>query len=505
MLFPSPIFLSIFLPITALACALLRRVRLRNAFLLAASLTFYAWGGWVNAVLLVICAMANFGLALWFNKLKVKSEELKVKCGRPRRSPLQDVCYRYAGKQYVVGASPRLARGHKKQSFVDSLTNNFSIPTILTVVVNMGLLSFFKFAPLFTDRIVFPIGISFFTFQAMGYTLDVRSGRTQAARNPFDILLFICLFPQLIAGPIESYGNIRGQLRRNDMSWDGAGKGIRAFAAGLCMKVLLADTLAKCASLAFACPAELRSAPLAWLGAAAYTLQIYFDFAGYSVMALGLGQIIGIRFTENFRTPLAASSVQDFWKRWHITLTGWFRDYVYIPLGGNRRGALCTVRNIAVVYLLTGIWHGADWSFIAWGLFNGLFVILERLQVIRARKMPKWAAHAYVWAVVCVGFAMFRAGSLAAGAAYIKDMFDFGGVSLQRLLQPLDLKTIAAMAVGMFFAVYGRIGGKTDETGEPGARPYKGYLAMTIALIGIVFSYTAILASGYHPFLYFAF
>jgi alginate O-acetyltransferase complex protein AlgI len=452
MLFPSPIFLSVFLPITALACALLRGVKLRNAFLLAASLVFYAWGGWVNALLLAACSFANWGLALGFEELKVKSEELKVN-----------------------GLSPKVKAINL---------------TILTVIANMGLLAFFKFAPLFTDRIVFPIGISFFTFQAMGYTLDVRAGRCKAARNPFDLLLFICLFPQLIAGPIESWNNIRDQLKKNNMSWNGAARGLATFAAGLCMKVLLADTLAKAASLAFAAPAQLRSAPLAWLGAISYTLQIYFDFAGYSTMAVGLGQIIGINLTENFRTPLAASSIQDFWKRWHITLTGWFRDYIYIPLGGNRRGALITVRNLAVIYLVTGIWHGADLSFIAWGLFNGLFVILERLRVIQAKRFPKWLAHIYVWIIICIGFAMFRAENLAAGFIYIKDMFDFGAVNLQRLLEPLDPKTVAALLIGAAAAVGGF------------KRVKQSYIG---ALIGIIICYTAILASGYHPFLYFAF
>ncbi len=272
------------------------------------------------------------------------------------------------------------------------------------VVFNFGLLGYFKYAgfvcrnlsPLWEELggrafsagdVHLPIGISFFSFQAMSYVIDVYRRDVPADRNFLRFGLYVFLFPHLIAGPIVRYRDIAGQLKQRPASLDQFAEGVRRLVAGLGKKLLIADTLAVTADAAFQVPPGELSLAAAWLGLVCYSLQIYFDFSGYSDMAIGLGKLFGFDFLENFRHPYAASSITDFWRRWHISLSSWFRDYVYIPLGGNRVGPFATYRNLLIVFLLCGLWHGANWTFLIWGLWHGLFLVGERLglEVRRSR------------------------------------------------------------------------------------------------------------------------
>lgn len=468
MLFPSPVFLSIFLPITFVACAALRKSGARNIALIALSLVFYAWGGRWYVLMLIASAGINWLISL----------------GYPNASKGRASFLTAAAVAFNIG-----------------MLGWFKYAAFITRGINI-IIAGINLAPLQVPDIALPLGISFFTFQAMSYTFDVRAGTCPPSRNPLDVLLYLCLFPQLIAGPILNWRDVRGQFRVNAMNLVGATDGIAIFARGLAQKVLLADEVARLANVAFTCPAGERGAALAWLGAAAYTLQIYLDFSGYSRMAVGLGKMLGFNFPDNFRTPLASRSVDEFWQRWHITLTSWFRQYVYIPLGGNRCGKAKTLRNLAVVFICTGIWHGAAWTFILWGMWNGLFVILERANIIKANRMPGAVGRLYTLCVAILGFALFRADSLRHAAAYMASMFDFrvmNAAMLSRLIEPLNIRAIVAFTAGAAVSVWPT--GLTLE--RRGA--WRELAACAAGAVLLAVSYASILASGYHPFIYFQF
>ena len=268
--------------------------------------------------------------------------------------------------------------------------SSFSYTDFLIESVN-GALGLFLPLP----GIALPIGISFFTFQAMSYVLDVYRGDAWLSKNYFDVLLYISLFPQLIAGPIVKYHDVDQQLHARIITIEKTAAGFRRFCFGLAKKVLIANTLAMTADAVYALPMGSVAAPTAWLGAVAYLFQIYFDFSGYSDMAIGLGQAFGFTFKENFNYPYIAETMQDFWRRWHISLSTWFREYVYIPLGGNRKGRLRTGLNKLTVFLLTGLWHGASWNFAVWGLYHGSFLMLESYGALKPAKWPRALRHAY--------------------------------------------------------------------------------------------------------------
>src|SRR6266567_2038949 len=341
MVFSSPIFLFLFLPIT-LGIYYMLRGRARNLWLLGASLVFYGWGEPKFLFVMLASIVSNFLLALWIERSR----------------------------------NTRQAR----------------IALTLAVVVNIGLLATFKYANFFVDglntaagvlslrqllipAIALPIGISFFTFHALSYVIDVYRGDAPAQRNPFDMALYISLFSQLVAGPIIRYHDIAPQLRERSVTPAMFGRGVERFIVGLGKKVLIANTLAVPADLIFSLPGEQLTTSIAWLGVLCYTLQIYFDFSGYSDMAIGLGLMFGFRFLENFNYPYISQSVTEFWRRWHISLSTWFRDYLYIPLGGNKRGTWITVRNILIIFLVSDFWHGANWTFIVWGFLNALYIM----------------------------------------------------------------------------------------------------------------------------------
>ncbi len=416
MVFSSFTFLSFFLTAVFLLHTAIRNIRARNFLLMLASLAFYAYGEPLYILLLIASVLMNYGLGRW---LAVKRSKL---------------------------------------------------PVILAVILNIGLLILYKYtgflvtslnsllpagAALPVPSIPLPIGISFFTFQILSYVLDVYRGDAEVQYSFFDLLLYVSFFPQLIAGPIVKYHDIAAQLRQRTVDVQGITQGIFRFVCGLSKKILIANGMAYAADALFALRNDEWGLLAAWIAAAAYFFQIYFDFSGYSDMAIGLGKMFGFSFRENFDHPYAASSVQDFWRRWHISLSTWFKEYLYIPLGGNRKGKGRTLLNLYIVFLATGIWHGANWTFLVWGLWHGTFLVLERVGAIPVAKLKtKIPGTLYTLLVALLGFVIFRADDLSQAFAVIAAMFG-GGVSggnayvtAVNFLSPYYLFLFAAAIIG---------------------------------------------------------
>jgi alginate O-acetyltransferase complex protein AlgI len=386
MVFSAPIFLFLFLPIV-LALYFVTPSRMRNPVLLGASLVFYGWGEPRFVAVMLASALVNYGFAL------------AIGAGTRRRLLLS----------LAITVNLGLLAVYKYSDFA---------------VANVNTLLGWTGAPLLSPPgLILPLGISFFTFHAVSYLMDVYRGRVPPQRNPLDVALYIALFPQLIAGPIVRYATIAPEIARRRTTWDDLVWGIRRFVVGLGKKVLIANTLARPADAVFGLPPSEMSAGLAWLGVACYALQIYFDFSGYSDMAIGLARIFGFPFPENFRYPYVSRSLTEFWRRWHISLSTWFRDYLYVPLGGNRRGPARVYLNLVVVFVFCGLWHGASWTFLVWGLFHGVFLVAERATG-GAGAVGWWRplAHVYALGVIMVGWVLFRASSLAHAVGILRAM-----------------------------------------------------------------------------------
>jgi alginate O-acetyltransferase complex protein AlgI len=352
------------------------------------------------------------------------------------------------------------------------------------------------------DAPALPIGISFFTFQAMAYVIDARRGVGSTRAPPQHVALYIALFPQLIAGPIVRFSTLADAMvgpRRARVE-----EGAARFAIGLAKKVLIADTLAVPVDLVFALPPDELSTSLAWFGALAYALQIYFDFSGYSDMAIGLGRVFGFAFPENFRHPYRARSITAFWRRWHITLSSWFRDYVYIPLGGNRAGRVRTVVNLLVVFVLCGLWHGAAWTFLVWGLLHGAALGVERLGLgERLGRAPPLVAHAWTVAILLTTWVVFRADDLSAAGHVLSAMAGSTGAAADGLGSVATPLTVAALLVGLVAALRPDLDeqGASRRAGPPVLDAARGP-----ALAGLlVLSAVSIIASTHHPFIYYRF
>ncbi len=424
MVFSSTFFLFSFLPAVIIcyyAQRLLVPTRLRNATLLFFSYLFYLYGA---AGFLLILIMSTFA-------------------------------------DYLLGLLIDRDARHKK------------LWLCLSVIFNLGLLAYFKYANFFVaefnsalvffqyfpfdwKEIIFPIGISFFTFKKLSYIIDVYRGESPAMENIADFALYIAMFPQLIAGPIVRYSYIRSQLKDRRESWNNFYMGILRFCWGLAKKVMIANSCGQIADVIFNLDLELLDTKVAWLGAIAYTLQIYFDFSAYSDMAIGLGMLFGFKTTENFNRPYSAVSVTDFWRRWHITLSQWFRDYLYIPLGGNRRGILRTCFNMAVVCILCGFWHGANWTFLIWGIYHAVFLILERLTGARSIPLEKYRAVRRVVTlfIVTVGWVIFRSEDISQAMGFLGTMFTASDSTLSyELSRALNYRNILFLmtALTVFF------------------------------------------------------
>ncbi|WP_341456860.1 MBOAT family O-acyltransferase [Anaerofustis stercorihominis] len=389
---------------------------------------------------------------------------------------------------------------------------------ILDVIINLGMLGIFKYSSMvvislnnilnlnFTvPNILLPIGISFHTFQILSYVIDVYYNRVKVQNNYFKLLLYISFFPQLIAGPIVKYHDINEQIDNRKQIPEEVAKGIRRFIVGLSKKVLISNVMALAADNIYSYNLTDINIVLSWIGAISYMLQIYFDFSGYSDMAIGLGKMFGFNIKENFNYPYYADSIKDFWRRWHISLSSWFRDYLYIPLGGNRKGKVRTCINKIIVFFFTGLWHGANWTFVVWGLYHGLFLLLEEyLNFIK--KMPKVIRHIYVIIVVAVGFVMFRANTLYQGIYFIKQMFtgySFSPLSISLAYEQLNPLFIIVLII----AIIGSLPVKKYIKNKVDLNKYKQietvYYILSIVLLLICIINLS--GSTYNPFIYFRF
>ncbi|MDX5322882.1 MAG: MBOAT family protein, partial [Exiguobacterium sp.] len=391
MLFSSTIFLFWFLPIVLILYYVSPRF-LKNTVLLVASLLFYAWGEPIYTAVMLASIVMNYAFGLLVDNNRDNKKKAK---------------WLVAG---MVAGNVLLLSVFKYTSFIIENVNAIT-----------GL-------ELTDPKIPLPIGVSFFTFQAMSYVIDVYRKDGKVQRNPLDLALYISLFPQLVAGPIVRYQTVADEINDRKETMDDFASGIQRFVIGLAKKMLLANNAGYVADQIFSQNAGEMSMGLAWIGIIAYSLQIYFDFSGYSDMAIGLGRMFGFHFLENFNYPYISKSVSEFWRRWHISLGSWFRDYVYIPLGGNRGSAWKLYRNLAIVWILTGVWHGASWTFIAWGAYYGLFIMLERAFLgAWLKALPAPLAHAFTLFVVIIGWVFFRADDFPYALSYLSAMFNLNG------------------------------------------------------------------------------
>ncbi len=505
MIFSSSLFLFIFLPATLLIYYIIPKkyILAKNIELLIASLIFYAWGEPKNVILMLVSIAANY----LFGRL--------LDC-----DPVEKKKFR----RWIL---------------------------VISVVFNLGLLFYFKYMNLFANllinaglplsgifsaigipineagavNIALPIGISFFTFQIMSYTIDVFLGNVKTQKNVFNLALYISLFPQLIAGPIVRYIDVERELGQRDYDVDKVFKGVVRFSFGLAKKIVISNTVGQLADTIFNgfSTTGQMSAATGWLGAIAYTLQIYFDFSGYSDMAIGLGHMMGFNFIENFNYPYISKTVQEFWRRWHMSLSTWFRDYLYIPLGGNRKGKLRTYINLFIVFACTGFWHGAAWNFLVWGLFHGFFQILERLglgKLIKEtpegiQRVPVFSriyrifmdtvGHIYTLWVAVIGWVLFRAESLTAAWNYVVKMYDFSNFGFAEAVAKLDGYKIIILLLGIVASIPILPWLKKQISklswGET-ALSVAGAVAMPALMLVSVYCLTG---SDYNPFIYFRF
>ena len=474
MLFSSLEFLYLYLPLTLLLYFAVP-LRWRNLVLLAVSLVFYGWGEPVYLFLMVFTIAVDYAAGLLIEH---------------------------------SGDNRRRARAW----------------LIAAIVINLGLLAFFKYSDFVLDNlraiptlsglphlgVPLPIGISFYTFQALSYVIDVYRREVAAQRDPVAFGTYVTLFPQLIAGPIVRYSDVDAQLTDRSHSVTMLSGGVRTFICGLAKKVLLANTAGELWASVRDLPTDELTTAAAWFGAVCYTVQIYFDFSGYSDMAIGLGRMLGFRFPENFYYPMTARSITDYWRRWHITLSSWFREYLYIPLGGNRRGMARTYLNLLIVWLLTGLWHGASWNFVVWGLYFFVLLALERAFLGKwLEKLPRVVGH--VWTLVCVVFSFYIFGfdaslptlSPASAMAYLGVLFGRGGAGLFdgyvafELVRNLPLLAICAIGMTplpkrLFWRLYEK---------------YRLMDALTVVLcvVSLLLCTAYLVDSSYNPFLYFRF
>lgn len=480
MLFSSAIFLFLYLPFFLIIYYLTPR-RWQNALLFGASLLFYAWGEGEVVLVLLGSALINF------------------MAGR-----LIENGQRRAGLWLSLVGSLSLLFYYKYANFLVDSTRGFAQAFMFPVADNLTM-----------AQIALPIGISFYTFQGISYTLDIYWGRIRANRSFLDYGTYVAMFPHQIAGPIVRYADIAPELTDRRVTLDKFGIGAERFIIGLAKKILLANTFAHVADTVFNAPANSYPTATAWLGIVAYSLQIYFDFSGYSDMAIGLGKMVGFDFKENFNYPYVARSIQDFWRRWHISLSSWFRDYVYIPLGGNRGSNLRTYRNLLIVFFVTGLWHGASWNFIIWGLYHGLFLLIERAGLgKRLDRLPAFLGHLYALLVVLVGWVFFRAEDLTSAVAYLQKM---SGLAQQPALLAyppsyfLNGELIGTFLLAFVLAtpVYHRFqAGWHTLLSRFMAKPARltANLVYTLGLVGLfVLSVAYLAADTYNPFIYFRF
>lgn len=466
MVFSSSMFIFIFLPVVVLVYYISSK-EIRNNILLIASLFFYAWGGLSYLKILIVSILINYLFGILIDKAKDKI--------------------------------------NLKRCFL-----------LLGIILNLLLLFYYKYYDFFVSNvntlfnsslsiknIVLPIGISFFTFQGMSYIIDIYRNDAKVNKNIFSVALYIALFPQLVAGPIIKYKDINNQINFRKESIEFFSYGINRFVVGLSKKVIISDILGAMADNIFNLSTTGIDMTTAWIGAICYTFQIYFDFSGYSDMAIGLGYLFGFQFPENFNYPYISKSITEFWRRWHISLSTWFREYLYIPLGGNRKGNVYF--NLFIVFIVTGLWHGSSWSFIVWGLWHGLFMIIERLirNKMWYKKTPSFIKLFSTMIIIMVGWVLFRASSLKAALEYLAIMVG--------LIKFNDMTFTYQYFINkkFIFWVIIAIIGSTPIISNVSKR-YKNnklfqLISMIIISILFIVSMIFIINSTYSPFIYFQF
>ena len=469
MLFSSMTFIYVFLPIILLLY-LVTKKELHNPILLTASIIFYAWGEPKYLAIMLFTILMNYFGALLIEK-------------KP---------------------------AHKKLTLV------------ITILANLGFLIYFKYfnfliancnnifhAHISALDIVMPIGISFYTFQALSYVIDVFRGEVKVQHDIYKLALYICLFPQLIAGPIVKYHDVADQIEDREVNFDKVDLGVKRFIIGLSKKVLIANTMGAIADKIFVQDPHTFSHSVAWLGSVAYTFQLYFDFSGYSDMAIGLGLIFGFNFMENFNYPYISKSITEFWRRWHISLSTWFKQYVYISLSGNRSGKLKTIRNLGIVFLLTGIWHGAEWTFVVWGIWHGFFIILEKLLNIKEfdSKEHSWYVnslrHLYCVLAFLTGWVIFRADNMKYAWDYLMNMFGFLHLRPLQFLYTMTYYVSNIEIITFVVAVLCSVGLFKNML-EVKNKVAKGFINIWLLILFFLSTIT-IAASTYNPFIYFRF
>lgn len=473
MLFSSTVFLLCFLPLLLICYYLVpkRFLMLRNAVLLLFSLVFYAFGGLRYFWLLCICIMTDY----------------------------------LAGILIGRSASPGCRR----------------LILIVCTAVTLGLLGYYKYAgfaasaaaslgaAVSVPNIVLPIGISFYTFQGLSYVADVYRSDAPVQKNPLNVALYIALFPQLVAGPIVRYSGIAASLRQRDHTLDDFTRGLTRFLLGFGKKMLLANAMGQIADPVFALTGHPSlTASLAWVGAIAYTFQIYFDFSGYSDMAIGLGLLFGFRFEENFNYPYISASITEFWRRWHISLSSWFRDYVYIPLGGNRCSRGRHIFNLLLVWFLTGLWHGANWTFLLWGLYYGLLLLLEKYPLRHAApKVPSAVRRVITLILVILGWVLFRSDTAALAGQYLRAMFGWTGFSSGQAIYYLREFWPEFLCCILASLPIARALEKRFLGGGAKPRTVTAVRTVIMAFAALVFllSYMQLEYGGFNPFIYFQF
>ncbi|MCR4754676.1 MAG: MBOAT family protein [Lachnospiraceae bacterium] len=481
MLFSSIFYLWVFLPTVLIINALLNvipfssnriRVRAKNTFLLISSLIFYAWGGIGYLGLMIFVILIN----------------------------------------YFAGLLMESGRTNRKTVFV------------LAIILNLATLFYFKYFNLLIHsteailgkekgafglpEVILPIGISFYIFQAMSYTIDLYRGKTTLQRNLPDFALYVSLFPQLIAGPIVIYNDIKDEIEDRSVSGDDMLYGIRRFCIGLGKKVIIANALAEAAdgiwNIVSEDPTKI-GAGVAWFGMIAYTFQIFYDFSGYSDMAIGLGRMFGFHFKENFDCPYISGSIREFWRRWHISLSSWFRDYVYIPLGGSRVKKSRIYINLLIVFLLTGIWHGANYTFFVWGLIHGVLIVIERICSSSKSKLriPAFIGHIYTMLAVMIAWVFFRSDSISIAGKYISRLFAFGtypNTVLNFCSMRIVIALVAAVVImGIFKKPYEKFNVKYKDNK---ALSWVQYILLMLMLVYCIIQ---IVSGTYNPFIYFQF
>ena len=466
MVFTSAVFLGVFLPLL-LGVYFMANAKARPYVLLVFSLLFYAWGEPSAVVIMLALMVLNYFLALGMAAAGERKWLSATLLGVGVCADLGAlVAYKYIG---------------------------FIVSNLLPVFTHFGV-------KMEVPQVALPIGISFYVFQIISYMVDVRRGTVEVQRNPFKFMLYVSLFPQLIAGPIVRYATIAQDIENRTADFDNIVAGFRRFTIGLAKKVLIADVMAGAVDVIFAAKVETIPGFYCWLGAIMYTLQIYFDVSGYSDMAIGLGRVFNFRFLENFDHPYASCSVQEFWRRWHISLSSWFRDYLYIPLGGNRKGTVRTYLNLFIVFLLCGVWHGAAWNFVVWGVYHGVGLVVERAGFGKVvKRFPKVVGNLYLMLFVVIGWVLFRAPDLGYAGTYIGNMFGGGGAAFRSftpLIDFISLDKALLMAVGIVasYPVF-----------EPMVRRVPESVRLVFGVLLFAVAFMLAMTSAYSPFIYFRF